>query len=257
MNMRNHSLELQRKQRGFSIIEALIAAVVVSVGLLGAAKFQAKMIKTGSTVKDRTLALSAANEYIEQYRVDYAKVMSDVPAYGSETPNISTGATGTLVRSWTITPNNTPNYNAVNVNVAWMDASGDNPSVALATYVNRGHPIMSGRLLMMKQLGYQPPLIPPTPPATLFDAVITGTIYKLNGNGQWSVSVDQGSCVTTASSYTCTLAGVPVSDSQNITIDFTATDVACGTTSVTVSLSVGASTSTQDFYHAANINQCP
>ena len=250
---------LPSKQGGFSLVEALIAAVVVSVGLLGAAKFQAKMIKSGGVVKDRTLALSAANEYIEKYRIDYARVLSTVPTNGTETAGFSTGSTGTLTNEWSVTPNLTPKYNAISVATKWQEATGNNANVGLATYVNRTSPISSGRLLVQQDQGYIPSQNPPSlpPPVTNYDAVISGTIYQMNGNGQWSVSVDQGSCVTTASSYTCTLAGVAVTDTPSITIDFTATDVACGITNVTVSLSAGSSTSQQDFYHAANVNKCP
>jgi len=253
-----------KKQRGFNIIEVMVAAVVVAVGLLGAARFQARMIKTGVAVKDRTLALSAAQAKIELYRTDYEHLMnSGLPSY-SDTPSIYTGSTGTLTRTWTINSLSAPNYDAINVNVGWLDSSGVTSNVALESYVAAGNPVMSSRQLLVQQTGYQtppsPPQLPPSTP-TSYNAIISGTIYQLSGNAAWTISASQAgqavACDVVGNSYTCTMLGVPLANTTDITISFNPNDTPCGSSTAVVSLNATMPASTLDFFHAANVNQCP
>lgn len=56
------------KQKGFSLIEALVAFLIVSVGMLGIASLQALSLKAGHTAGIRTVAVIKAQEILERMR---------------------------------------------------------------------------------------------------------------------------------------------------------------------------------------------
>lgn len=55
-----------RRSRGFSMIEALVAMVVISVGLLGVAALQAKSLQFTRASYQRSLATLQANDLVER-----------------------------------------------------------------------------------------------------------------------------------------------------------------------------------------------
>ena len=66
------------KQRGFSLIEALVAFLILSVGMLGIASLQLISLKAGRTAEFRTVAVIKAEEILERIRVNQESVMSYV-----------------------------------------------------------------------------------------------------------------------------------------------------------------------------------
>jgi type IV pilus assembly protein PilV len=72
-----------QKQRGFSLIEALVAFLILSVGMLGIASLQTLSLKAGSTAMYRTAAVMKADEIIESMRANQAAVVSG--AYAADT----------------------------------------------------------------------------------------------------------------------------------------------------------------------------
>jgi len=63
-------------QRGFSLIEALVAFLILSVGMLGIASLQTLSLKAGSTAMYRTAAIIKVDEIIENMRANQAAVAS-------------------------------------------------------------------------------------------------------------------------------------------------------------------------------------
>ena len=55
-------------QRGFSLIEALVAFLILSVGMLGIASLQTMSLKSGHTAAMRTVAVVKVEEMLESMR---------------------------------------------------------------------------------------------------------------------------------------------------------------------------------------------
>jgi type IV pilus assembly protein PilV len=58
----------QHKQKGFSLIEALVAFLILSVGMLGIASLQTMSLKSGHTAAMRTVAVMKVEEILESMR---------------------------------------------------------------------------------------------------------------------------------------------------------------------------------------------
>ncbi|MDA3869059.1 MAG: type IV pilus modification protein PilV [Gammaproteobacteria bacterium] len=56
------------KQQGFSLIEAIVAFLILSIGMLGIASLQMLSLKAGHTAELRTLAVIKAEEMFERIR---------------------------------------------------------------------------------------------------------------------------------------------------------------------------------------------
>ena len=57
-----------KRQKGFSLTEALIAFVIVGIGLLSVATFQSSLFRQSAYNKARTEALALAQQKIEQLK---------------------------------------------------------------------------------------------------------------------------------------------------------------------------------------------
>ena len=60
----------KRKSRGFTLIEALVALLIVSIGLLGVAGLQATSIVAGHTSKQRSLAVFHVSQIADRIRAN-------------------------------------------------------------------------------------------------------------------------------------------------------------------------------------------
>lgn len=66
----NIDLKISRKCLGFTLIEVMVALIVVAVGLLALASFQGELFSTSSGSKARAEAVSIANTRLEELRAD-------------------------------------------------------------------------------------------------------------------------------------------------------------------------------------------
>ena len=64
------------KQRGFSLLEALVAFLILSIGMLGIASLQLISLKAGSTATFRTVAVIKVEEILERIRINKTAVDS-------------------------------------------------------------------------------------------------------------------------------------------------------------------------------------
>lgn len=153
---------LTYKQDGFSLIEAMIAAMVVGVGMLGLAKLQSNFFSNSSENRVQIAALHFAHQKLEELRG-----LATVSEFDSALGSIGSGLQGgsescesddlngicpkglnvVLNRSWSIEDcANSLSCRKVTLTVSWDDADG-NAQIAplvLAAFLPRGEPIDNG-----------------------------------------------------------------------------------------------------------------
>ena len=132
---------MQRTQKGFSLIEAMIAFVVLSVGLLAIASFQSNLFSESGSNKAKSEALAIAQARLDEFR-NYSSTVSDQTDFnttftaetvqndGADIP----GTNATFTKGYTITGGDNE-AKTIQVMVSWDDSSGDEQSVSLSTKV--------------------------------------------------------------------------------------------------------------------------
>ena len=75
---------MMSKQRGFSLIEALVAFLILSIGLLGIASLQLISLKAGHTAELRTVVVIKTEEIFERIRSNPGAMASYVSAAGAD-----------------------------------------------------------------------------------------------------------------------------------------------------------------------------
>lgn len=141
-----------RCQRGFSLIEVLVALVILAVGLLGLAMFQVTAIKGNAIASKWTVATELAQDRLERFRhvgwnsIDLAS--SDSGGYTTGTPpqpnyaNLpgaagdNTNVRGTqYYRVWYVNPipSTANTFTTITVWCCWRDESSVWHNVMLVT----------------------------------------------------------------------------------------------------------------------------
>lgn len=162
---------IRSNARGFTLIEALIALLVLSFGMLAIAGFQVTLTRSSDIAKQRSEATRLAQEKMEELRA-YGQVAADAavpPAHRfNYTENVvsSTVATperpavgpdiitsnATFTRTWSVTQNAADTEKHINVVVGWDDRAAAAPvpttSVSRAgnvgTVAATGHSLVAG-----------------------------------------------------------------------------------------------------------------
>jgi type IV pilus modification protein PilV len=123
------------RQHGFSLIEVLIAAAVLSIGLLALVSLQASLIRSSSDARNFTTATALAKDQLETLRT--FNTMKTGASYqslsdGSDTPQSAGGAR--FARSWIVSRyvyNQDPDGNSSTADgqfVAYANDTGDPPN---------------------------------------------------------------------------------------------------------------------------------
>lgn len=153
MNSMNIS---QRRQSGFTIIEALISLIIMGFGILSLSGMQLDLSRNADDAKQRTEAVRLAQEKIEYYRsytgiaatligqgtVSGSALNWDALVNGSDT--ITTNAV--YARSWTFGGANTDPMRNLTVGVVWTDRAGQTQTVTLSTVISKTDAADSGFL---------------------------------------------------------------------------------------------------------------
>ena len=123
------------RARGFSLIEVLVAAAVLSVGLLALASLQMSLVRTSADAKAYTVAVALAKDKLEELRT-YTDVRGTLSYQaltdGTDAPGNVGGVEYT--RGWTVTRyvyNRDPDGNALTADrafLAYATDTGDTPN---------------------------------------------------------------------------------------------------------------------------------
>jgi len=122
----------RKNQKGFTLLEFLIAVVILSVGLLGMGSLTGAMVNFNRVAYNSTKAVTLAEEKMEEVRsLNYQSIESLTS--GSDTESIFT-------RSWAVaadTPNTSNDgMTTITVTVAWT-WKGNSKNIELKSIVGR------------------------------------------------------------------------------------------------------------------------
>ncbi len=104
-------------RRGFALLDALIAVIVVSVGLFGVARLNSVLLASTALSKARAEAIQFAEQKIEEIRAQRVTTASS---------DAISGVNANFQREWTLAVAGDPamNLKSVSVCVSWGDACG-------------------------------------------------------------------------------------------------------------------------------------
>lgn len=109
-----------RSQRGFTLIEALIALVLVLVGLTGAARLQGGLLAASAEAKASDEATAFALDKLSEFQA-----ISDYAGY-RDTLQSGTGLRSGLLHdyrlAWTVEHHPAPDYKRIDILVQWPAA---------------------------------------------------------------------------------------------------------------------------------------
>ena len=119
----------QRDQKGFTLLEFLIAVMILSVGLLGMASLTGAMINFNRTAYNSTKAVTLAEEKMEELRnLNYQSLTSLSSSYDSDS---------IFTRTWTLTADvPDDNMTTIEVTVTWS-WKGNSKSISIKSIVGR------------------------------------------------------------------------------------------------------------------------
>lgn len=105
-------------RRGFTLIEIVVAIVMLAFGVLASASLTAALMASNRGVTNRTRAVETLRLKVEDLQsVEYPQIAS-----GNDTATIG-GVT--FNRAWAVTPNSpAANLKAVTLTVTWTDRQG-------------------------------------------------------------------------------------------------------------------------------------
>jgi len=141
-----------KRQQGFTVIEALVALLVVSLGMLGIVGFQLTLSLNSDVAKQRTEATRLAQEKIEQLRYfNSLTLYASSLASGSENISATTAGSNTsFTRTWnvsTISGASTPETGRnILVTVTWTDRANNTQTVQLLSAISATDPSTNGSL---------------------------------------------------------------------------------------------------------------
>jgi Tfp pilus assembly protein PilV len=116
------------RQTGVSLIEALIAVLIASFGVLGLARFQGELFNAHALAGERTTAQLAARDALE------AVVAALDPAHYEEGTDAVPSARGAFERTWRVSATAAGDV-AAQADVLWSDSRSRPQRVVLATLI--------------------------------------------------------------------------------------------------------------------------
>ena len=145
------------RQRGVSLIEAIVAMAVMAFGMIGIVGLQSTLRQNADVAKQRSEAVRIAEEAIEQWRA--FSIMGATSGASAGYASIQTLADQVIAADATNKFNTTftlrrtvgsfaPGLKSMRAEVSWVDRTGAPQSIVLDTVIAAADPALSGRLTM-------------------------------------------------------------------------------------------------------------
>jgi type IV pilus modification protein PilV len=192
--------------RGFTLLEVLVALVVLATGLLALAKFQGTLMQDNALSKQRTEATMYAQQKIEMLRSYSLMTTYNTMATGSDTV---TGTSATFARSWSITPHTStsaPQYTTVAVSMVWTDNGGTRQTYTLSTNIAANNPVNTGQLIATTTS-----TVPSTTTTSTSSTTSTSTSSSTSTSTTTTTSTTTSTTTTTTSTTTTTQCQTTIS----------------------------------------------
>lgn len=140
---------MKHQQRGITLIESLIAFLVLSLGMLAVVRLQPELRQHADLARQHSEATRIAQQDIEALRgvaaASYASIAS--AAYAVEPDGLGSPPYAVQRRvdaaAW-------PQALSVEVAVSWPDRSGESQQVVLVTLIGASDPSAAGALLLAR-----------------------------------------------------------------------------------------------------------
>lgn len=146
-NQRTQASLVLSKQRGLSLIEVIVSAIILAAALLALARLQSDFLQASSQTRLQAAALNYAQEKLEELRdFDVAKKCTDYPSPPNPTSSTRSTSGADFARSWEFTdcvPSGAE-CRRINVEVSWPDSTGASPSVTLSSQIACTEPMYGG-----------------------------------------------------------------------------------------------------------------
>lgn len=216
----------QFELRGASLIEVLIAFVVLALGITSIVSFQGRLANESTHAKSRTEAASIAETKLEKFRNFGSTAEFDAIASGTDTIDSSDIANLSNVYSvsWTVidVPSTSPTHKKVDLSVTWPDANGNTSTfntVSLSTVVARVDPQRT--VLNVSTTS--------TTSTTLTTSTTTTTLSTTTTTLATTTSTSSTTTTTTTAATTTTTSAVATTTTSTVatTTTTTAALVAC------------------------------
>jgi Tfp pilus assembly protein PilV len=194
-----------KKDKGFSILEALIAFFVISLGALAIAGLLSRSLEMNADGEARTEALHLAKMTIADFRNFTSK--AEVKAYITDaTGNTVTGDHAVFTRTWTVA-DVSGNSNAIllTVDVAWTGVNGAQ-SISLASEIAKLKPERAGTYLLAESVITPVVSTTSTSTTTATSTITLPTISTSSTSTTTNTTITTSTTTTTLGPilYTCT-----------------------------------------------------
>lgn len=143
-------MNLKKVQIGISLIEILIALLILAAAFVTLLKFQGDLTRNIHGIKQQLQAITLAQDKMNELRRYIAIATVDgTPSYeeivsGSST-TVQSGTSFSII--WTVTDLTSPDRKTVQLTVSWTDATNQSQSITLNGIIGKINPKTSGAVM--------------------------------------------------------------------------------------------------------------